>query len=80
MDRNEKFIQKLREKEQKTVHEIILAIKAGKTDKYHVKKLSGYDKVYRIKHGSIRVIYELTDYEPEILYVGYRNENTYKEF
>ena len=80
MDRNQKFLRLLTQKEFDSVQVVIEAIVLGDTSALVSKKLTGYPNLYRVRLGSIRVIYVVhLDYN-EILVVGRRNEKTYKKF
>jgi mRNA-degrading endonuclease RelE of RelBE toxin-antitoxin system len=46
----------------------------------NVSKLKGSKDVYRFKHGRLRVIYFYNGSSLEILDVGLRNDNTYRNF
>tara|TARA_B100000745_G_scaffold299981_1_gene252283 strand:+ start:3830 stop:4072 length:243 start_codon:yes stop_codon:yes gene_type:complete len=80
MDRNQKFLKLLNEKEFDSVQSVLRAIVSGDTSTLISKKLSGYPNLYRIRVGSIRVIYVVHSDYNEILFVGRRNEKTYKKF
>ena len=80
MDRNQKFLKLLNQKEFDSVQGALLAIISGDTSSLLSKKLSGYPNLYRVRVGSIRIIYVAHADYSEVLFVGRRNEKTYKKF
>ncbi|OGY89955.1 MAG: hypothetical protein A3B30_03890 [Candidatus Komeilibacteria bacterium RIFCSPLOWO2_01_FULL_52_15] len=57
MDKIKKALRKLDAKEQKLVREALILLKAGQYDTLDLKKLKGRDDIYRIRKGSIRIIF-----------------------
>lgn len=78
MDKIDKAIQKLTEKEKKWIKEIVKALHSGRFDNLDIKKLKGEDNIFRVRKGEIRIIYQIRDKRVFILKVGHRKENTYK--
>ena len=60
MHKIEKFLKKLSDKEHKEVEKIIESILFDKGKNLNIKKLKGIDDVYRIRKGSIRIIFKKT--------------------
>lgn len=79
MDRNEKFIRKLSVKEQQHVMEVISQIMAGNFGGLDVKKLRGFDTLYRVRIGKIRVIFSVGE-KVIIKQISSRDDNTYRSF
>lgn len=77
MDRIDKELAKLSDKEREQVQRILVAIIAGETSGLTIKKLKGRDDVYRARKGSIRVIYRIREGVPFLLVIERRNEQTY---
>lgn len=77
MDKTDKFLKKLNGSESVRVINAITGILAGKIDNYDIKKLKGYQDVYRIRIGAIRIIYRQLSDDIEVLDVGRRSEKTY---
>ncbi|MCX6714072.1 MAG: hypothetical protein NTV48_03155 [Candidatus Vogelbacteria bacterium] len=79
MDKLSKTLAKLTAKEKEVVAEIFAKIQAGKVAGLDLKKLKGYDDIYRVRFGKWRVIYR-TDNKGKIFLVSFdrRNDHTYK--
>ncbi len=85
MDKISKFLKKLSKKERKQIQKILLLILENKTKDLDINKLKGSDNIYRIRAGSIRIIFSKsinTNNQAEImiLRIDRRNEKTYKDF
>ena len=80
MDRNAKFLKKLSQKEFVTLAEIIEKIKIQDTKSLDIVKLKGYQDVFRVRAGQIRIIFLATRDKIEILEISRRSEKTYKDF
>ncbi len=79
MDRIEKALGKLSEKEKSKVKEILRKTKEGNFDGLDIKKLKGRDNIFRVRKGSIRIIYR-KDAKQKIfvLAIERRSDKTYK--
>jgi mRNA-degrading endonuclease RelE of RelBE toxin-antitoxin system len=80
MDRNQKFLKKLSIKEFYAVEHILQKILVRDTSNLDIKKLSSYKDVYRVRVGSIRVIFLDNGNHTEVLEISRRSEKTYKDF
>lgn len=81
MDRITKALKKLTEKERSAVREILESIAQKDTKALDVKKLKGREDIFRVRKGSIRVIYQCTKLgRISILAIERRSEKTYKRF
>ncbi|HEY4475427.1 MAG TPA: hypothetical protein VJB92_01760 [Candidatus Paceibacterota bacterium] len=81
MDRIEKAIQKLTEKERRAVRTLLGKVSRSEFQGLDVKKLKGHDHIFRIRKGSIRIIYRVgRDGEIFLLAIERRSEKTYKDF
>lgn len=80
MDKITKFLKQLTKKERAYVYRLIEDAAAGRFAPHDVKKLRGYANIYRIRSKDLRIIFTKEDDTVEILYVGRRNEKTYKDF
>lgn len=79
MDRIEKALQKLTDRERAEVAKLLSRLKSGKFQGLDVKKLKGNSDIYRIRKGKLRVIYRIDKNGVVfILVIERRNENTYK--
>lgn len=78
MDKISKALKKLSERERKKIKEILLKLKVGGADGLDIKKLKGYDCIYRVRKGTIRLIYKIENGdEIYILAIEKRSDNTY---
>lgn len=80
MDKIDKFLAKLNTHESLKVLNAIADILSGRTATYNLKKLKGYNDVYRVRVGTIRIIYKQLDGDIEVLDVGRRSEKMYKDY
>ena len=79
MDKIQKALQKLSPKEREWIRSILADLERGKQGGLDIKKLKGRDDIFRVRKGSLRVIYR-TDAKGKIfvLAIERRCENTYK--
>lgn len=80
MDRNLKFLKKLTSKEFSVAEKILQKILMRDVTGLDIKKLSGYRDIYRVRSGSIRIIFLDTGSYTEVLEISRRSEQTYKNF
>lgn len=80
MDKIDKFLNRLSKQESSKVLKAISDILSFRTDNYDLKKLKGYTDVYRIRVGTVRIIFRQLDDDIEILDVGRRSEKTYRKY
>ena len=77
MDKQTKFLRSLSAKEfgrvQAVLADLIQGRKLG-------KKLQGHTDIYRVRVGRVRIIYHSYESRTEIMQVGYRDDQTYKDF
>ncbi len=78
MDKIQKALGKLTEKERKKVKEIVTQLKNRRIENLNIKKLKGREDVFRIRKGKIRIIYR-TDIKNDILIlsISRRSDTTY---
>lgn len=79
MDKIAKFLKKLDQKELEILSNIIEQLLSGNTEKLNLKKLKGFEDIYRLRVGDIRVIYRHTKKGVALIEIGRRNEKTYKK-
>ena len=79
MDRVEKSLKKLTEKERISIKNILRKLRSGETKTLNREKLKGREDVFRIRKGNMRIIYR-KDQEKHIflLAIERRREDTYK--
>ena len=81
MDKVDKFIKKLSHYEQRRLKEIVDKILAGTVGGLSVKKLKGYDDMFRVRAGNLRVIFkkEKKKNSMNIILIEKRSSTTYKK-
>jgi mRNA-degrading endonuclease RelE of RelBE toxin-antitoxin system len=79
VDKIEKALKKLTEKERKTIKSILIKIQNEKTKDLDVKKLKGRDDIFRVRKGIIRVVFRKSNENISILSVERRSDKTYKD-
>lgn len=77
VDKIQKALNKLSEKEKYIIKKLLVNLKEGKTINPDIKKLKGRDDIYRIRKGKIRIIYRITNEEIFLLAIERRSDNTY---
>ena len=77
MDKLEKLLRKISEKERKLLKEIINKLIIGKVEEMDIKKIKGTDFL-RLRKGRFRIIFHYNKNNVIIDSVKIRNENTYK--
>lgn len=80
MDKNQKFLKRLSKKEFAVLQSVMQQIEDGKTANLDIKKLTGHPDIFRVRVGTIRIIFISNRNTNEILDVGRRNEQTYRDF
>jgi len=79
MDKIEKALKKLTEKERASVKSILLRLKRGNLLGLDIKKLKGREDIFRARRGDIRIIYQLRSSGAIfILTIEHRSDTTYK--
>jgi len=80
-DRIQKVLAKLSKKERQKLIELIELITAGRFSGMDTKKLKGHTGAYRVRKGTFRIIFTLTDnHDIRIIAVERRTDTTYNEF
>jgi len=77
MNKLEKLLRKISEKERKLLKEIINKLIIGKVEEMDIKKIKGADFL-RLRKGRFRIIFHYNKNNVIIDSVKIRNENTYK--
>ena len=78
MNKIEKFLRKLDKKNSILVEAILLKVKNRQFKGLDNKKLKGFENIFRIRKGKIRIIYQKTSEKIEILVVDKKKDDTYK--
>lgn len=79
MDRIEKALKKLTEKERKQIKALLLLLKRGDVLGLDIKKLKGHDSLFRARKGDLRVIYRQGKEDFFLLAIERRSEKTYRD-
>ena len=80
MDKNQKFIKRLSKKEFTVLQSVLQQIEDKETTNLDIKKLTGHLDIFRVRVGTIRIIFISNRDTNEILDIGRRNEQTYRDF
>lgn len=78
MDKIEKELKKLTEKERIWIKEILNKLQRNELIGLNIKKLKGRDDIFRIRKGDIRIIYRTEGVRIFILSIERKHEDTYK--
>ena len=79
MDKIEKALGKLGQKEREWVKRILVELQKGNTRGLDLKKLKGRDDIFRVRKGNIRIIYRIVAGGAVfVLTIERRKEDTYK--
>jgi len=60
MDKIARALKKLSGAEKIAVQQVLTLLKAGKIETLDIKKLKGYQNIYRVRKGKVRIIYRVT--------------------
>jgi len=77
MDKITKALAKFSLQEKKKINTILNNIKQGRLDTLDVKKLKGYNDVFRVRKGKLRIIFIKKEENISILTIEKRSDNTY---
>lgn len=80
MDKIEKALKKLSEKERLSIGSLLRQLQAGVSSGMDIKRLKGHADIYRIRKGDIRIIFQMKDGSTSILKIDRRREDTYRDF
>jgi mRNA interferase RelE/StbE len=80
MDKLEKLLKKLSAKERDHLEQVLALLLSGDTASLDIKKLKGVDDVYRVRVGTLRIIFQKQKKEIRILEVSRRDESTYNSY
>ena len=79
-DNIDKNLAKLSKKERLGVEILLKKINEGKLVGLNMVKLKGYSDIFRVRKGSIRIIFQQKKDDVIILAIERRSEKTYKKF
>lgn len=80
MDKISKLISKIPKKDAIKIADSIEKLINGKTSNLDIKKLKGFQDIFRVRVGNYRVIYKTLDKGINILEIAKRKEDTYKSY
>ena len=80
MDAIDKAIKKFSTMERAWVKDILRKVNVGQLQGLDIKKLKGWDDIFRVRKGDIRVIYRKQNGRVSLLAVGRKKEKTYYDF
>ena len=69
---------KLSKKERKVISVILNKLIKEDFSSLNLKKLKGYDDIFRVRKSSLRIIFRQTKKDIKLLSIDRRNEDTYK--
>lgn len=80
VDRIEKALRRLSDKERRAIKKILQRVKSGNVTGLDIKKLKGNTAIYRLRKGSIRIMYAVgTNRNIKILAIERRSDTTYSK-
>lgn len=74
MDKIQKFLLSLSEKERLNLLKIFADIRLWKIGKYDIKSLKGYKGFFRLRKGKIRVVFTKSGDIGIVINIGYRKD------
>jgi mRNA interferase RelE/StbE len=80
MDKVSKAIQKINSKDALKIADTLELLLTNKVEGLDIKKLKGHTDIFRIRVQTYRIIFKRDTDTIQILYIGKRNEKTYKNF
>jgi mRNA-degrading endonuclease RelE of RelBE toxin-antitoxin system len=80
MDKIQKAIAKLSKKHRLIYFFLEQRLLAKNLSGLNVGKLKGNKNIYRVKHGKLRIIFRFSSDSLEVLDIGLRNDNTYRNY
>ncbi len=78
MNKIQKALKKLTDSERTEIKNIIKALLSERFDGLNIKKLKGFDDIFRVRKNKIRIIYRVQNKTIFIIKIDRRKENTYK--
>jgi len=80
MDKLQKALAKLSDREALFVEEVLFRFKARNYLGLNLIKLKGAKDLFRIKAGRLRIIFSMSSNGVKLIDVGYRSEKTYRNY
>lgn len=76
----EKFLSKVSKKDRAILSELIKRISSGDLAALDVKKLAGSDRLFRVRKGAFRIVFEQLPKDARIVLIDRRPQKTYRDF
>ena len=80
MDKIQKALRQLSDKERKLVKTILSRLDAGDILGLDIQKLQGHKDIFRVRKADLRIIYQKHPQSISILAIERRSEKTYRNF
>jgi mRNA-degrading endonuclease RelE of RelBE toxin-antitoxin system len=80
MDRLEKALNRLSDKERNLIKNILTRLLKGDVLGLNIVRLKGHQNIFRLRKGDLRIIYQQNEKEIKILAIERRSEKTYRNF
>ena len=80
MDKIQKALRQLSDKERKLVKTILAWLDAGDILGLDIQKLQGHKDIFRVRKADLRIIYQKHPQSISILAIERRSEKTYRNF
>ncbi len=77
MNKIQKFLGKLVPKERLIATDLIDKVLKGDFVGLNMTKLKGFENIFRIRKGNLRIIYTKENGRIDLLYIGHKNDTTY---
>ncbi|MBU1203424.1 hypothetical protein KKH39_05270 [Patescibacteria group bacterium] len=78
MDKIRKALERFTGSQKKIIKKILLQIESRNYSDLDIKKLKGYDNIFRVRKGQIRIIFQIKDDNIKIITIEKRSDTTYK--
>ena len=78
MDQISKALKRLSDKERKKIKSVLMKLKSGSYAGSDIKQLKDRSDIYRLRAGSIRIVFRQSEKDILILKIARRDEATYK--
>ncbi len=79
VDKIEKALKKLTGKERKAVKSILIKIQKEKVGDLDIKKLKGYNDIFRVRKGRARIVFRKNNGNISILSIERKSDKTYRD-
>ncbi|MFH1789657.1 MAG: type II toxin-antitoxin system RelE/ParE family toxin [bacterium] len=78
VDKIQKALNKFTRKNKDQIQNILINLKKGENKNYDIKKLKGYNDIFRLRKGKIRIIYRILEKNKiQLITIEKRSDTTY---